>query len=349
MNLRTLITLCMLMLVAAQAHAQRTPSLEPGSEAPSMNIEEWLHGEQFSIEPGKVYIIEFWATWCAPCRAAIPHLSRLQERYHADGLRIVGISNEEKDDVEDFLNRNRRDISYAIAIDARNQTNRAWMQAAGVQGIPASFIVDRQGKVQFIGNPHTPQFDNIVAAVLDDRYDPKLQAESRDVIQAIENARRMRNWRQSRSLMEELIAVDPHKQAFVALDKFHMMLVDMGDEEQAYQYARELRKEKYSDDATLLLMLSELIALDPSIDSEKRDMDFALELAQHVRNIAPPRLEIRSMAHQARVHFERGERRQAIALQRRAWMTARPEAKAPLERTLQSFRDSEDRASSSRN
>ncbi len=340
MNMRMLVCLCVLMGWAAQVHGQRT-TLEVGKEAPSLHIEEWVNGEALSIEPGKVYIVEFWATWCAPCRAAIPHLSSLQDRYHADGLRIVGISSEEKETVENFYNRNRDLFSYTVAVDQRNQSQRAWMQAARVEGIPASFIIDRKGRIQFIGNPHSPQFDNIVRAVLDDRFDAKLMVESMDVVRAIENARRVRNWRMSMSLMDQLIEVDPHKQAFLTLDKFHMKLVDMDDKENAYEYARSLQQE-YADDATLLLYLSQMITLDPSIDDDKRDLDLALELAQRADQIAPPRLEVSAMSHLARVHFKRGDTRQAISLQRRAWMTARPEYKAPLQRTLQRYRDYND-------
>ena len=75
----------------------RNNNLKVGSPAPGLNIDEWVKGE-FNPSDAEVYVLEFWATWCAPCRKSIPHLTQLQEEYELDGLKIVGISTDEDAD-----------------------------------------------------------------------------------------------------------------------------------------------------------------------------------------------------------------------------------------------------------
>ena len=68
------------------------PALEVGSKAPALSINKWVKGNTVvGFEPGKVYVVEFWATWCAPCRRAIPHLTDLQKDLGPKGVTIVGI------------------------------------------------------------------------------------------------------------------------------------------------------------------------------------------------------------------------------------------------------------------
>ena len=101
-------------MIGASCHAQEAatadaPTLTIGSEAPSLDIEHWLsngHGKFEPVtkfEPGKVYVVEFWATWCGPCIASMPHLVGLQQRYGDQGVMIVSVSDEPLETVESFL------------------------------------------------------------------------------------------------------------------------------------------------------------------------------------------------------------------------------------------------------
>ena len=71
--------------------------------APGLDIEEWVQGGEKTLEKGTVYVVEFWATWCGPCRKSIPHLSKLNDEYGDDGLVIIGVSDEEPDTVRNFV------------------------------------------------------------------------------------------------------------------------------------------------------------------------------------------------------------------------------------------------------
>jgi thiol-disulfide isomerase/thioredoxin len=348
MRLRILLTTALCLLMATTVSAQRQ-KLQVGDPAPGLDIEEWVKGGETGIEKGQVYIVEFWATWCVPCRASIPHLTQLQKMYGEKGLTIIGISTEEPDVVRPWVKAQGKKMDYTVAVDRRNGTDRAWKQAAEIKGIPTAFVVDRQGKIAFIGNPHPKadgkELEHVVSQVLRGRYDPKLMKRAEPMLKAARSARKTRTWRMALRHYDEIIALDPNVFADVCLERFEMILVDQEDREGAYAYARqELMGGHFADDAAALAMMAEKIATDPNIDRSDRDMAFALEAANAAAQLTNQR-DPDILASLALVHFQRGELPQAIRLQKRAWMMATPSAKAAYKRVLDTYHDADRTAS----
>jgi len=329
------------LLVATSAHGQRK-ALSEGDSAPGLDIEEWVQGEETEIQPGNVYVVEFWATWCVPCRKSIPHLSELQEYYEDSGLRIIGVSDEEESTVKKFVRKNRDVMTYTVAVDRRDATKRAWFQAAKLDGIPAAFIVDRKGKIQFIGNPLSQKFSIVLSAVINDRYDAKLFRRAEPLLEAARNARKVRNWRMAFKHYDEVIAVDPKIFADVAGSKFEMMLIDMHDKEAAYKYMRELLV-TYADDAILLRDLADLVATDTRVPDADRDFSLAI-LAAEQASLSFHRNEPAKYAVPAKIHYHAGNYDKAIALQKRAVRVARPNRKGQYQHDLQVFQEAAERS-----
>ena len=98
---------------------------------------------------GKVILIDFWATWCPPCRKMIPGLVELQKEYEDEGLQIIGISLDRKGpSVVKAFNREFK-VNYTSVMG-----NQSVVEAfGGVRGIPTSFLIDREGHIR---NPRTP-------------------------------------------------------------------------------------------------------------------------------------------------------------------------------------------------
>jgi thiol-disulfide isomerase/thioredoxin len=102
---------------------------------------------------GKVVLLDFWATWCAPCRVVVPKLGVLQRRYGAQGLTVLGISTEDAQDLALFAQR--MGMQYGIGADRHGQTTRSY----GVLSMPTLVVVDKRGVVRDVTVGYDPAED----------------------------------------------------------------------------------------------------------------------------------------------------------------------------------------------
>lgn len=143
--------------------------LTVGSKAPALNIETWFSDREgefeqtTEFEPGKIYLIDFWATWSAASRPWMVKYADLQDRYFDDGLQIIRVSDEDEDSVADFLEldvRGHREtiyaewtLGYCVTTDPDRSVHEDYMVAAQQTNPPVVFIVGRTGLIEWIGNP----------------------------------------------------------------------------------------------------------------------------------------------------------------------------------------------------
>jgi peroxiredoxin len=116
-----------------------------GGPAPEVFVEKWITADPGDTA-GKWVLVEFWATWCGPCIATMPHLEELSKS-HRDVLVIKSISDEDEETVRPFVEE--KGFTYPIGIDTRRRT----IEAAEVRGIPHGILVDPQGIVRWEGHP----------------------------------------------------------------------------------------------------------------------------------------------------------------------------------------------------
>lgn len=117
---------------------------------------DWIKGEApASWEPGKVYILECWATWCGPCLEAIPHVDALYDKYQEKGLHVIGVNvwEDGKDKVAEFVKKKGDGMSYPVAYTGKGGAfETEWLKPAGIPGIPHAFVV-KDGKVVLTSHP----------------------------------------------------------------------------------------------------------------------------------------------------------------------------------------------------
>ncbi len=130
------------------AYAASEPAI--GSPAPEFGGTTFFNTPKggkvtMSSLKGKVVLLDFWATWCGPCVASIPHLIELHEKYHDKGLVIIGHTDGSSQDLENFIKQKK--IPYIISVGPNIG------DAYGVRGYPTVYIIDPEGKVSWTGHP----------------------------------------------------------------------------------------------------------------------------------------------------------------------------------------------------
>ncbi len=151
-----------LILICCGAIAQAQPS---GQSAPAINHQD-IYGRPVRLADyqGKVVLLNFWATWCPPCRTEIPDLIKLQRRYRSRGLRIIGITYppETQTDVLDFAKK--VGIDYTVALGDK-QTKSLFTES---ETLPVTVVIDREGTIRAVieGIMYSDEFDAKVKPLL---------------------------------------------------------------------------------------------------------------------------------------------------------------------------------------
>ena len=219
MKLRWLLPSLALAFLSAHASAA---ALNPGDAAPALKVGKWMKGDAVEkLEPGQVYVVEFWATWCGPCRTSIPHLTELTTKF-AGKATFIGVSvfEREKTDEErfkkvgDFVTEMGSKMDYRVAADAADKAMATnWMEASGERGIPTAFIVDKEGKIAWIGHP-MGDLEKTLDAVVEAKWDAKAFAAGRTMARAADE--------EEQKLMTPILKLareNKPKEAIEALDK----------------------------------------------------------------------------------------------------------------------------------
>lgn len=149
------------------------PTLKVGDPAPKLATGKWVQGDPVKdFAKGKAYIVEFWATWCGPCRASIPHLNEIYSKFKDKGLIVIGQNCWESDEslVAPFVKKMGDKMTYRVALDDKSSDEKGrmaktWMEAADRNGIPSAFLVNSKGVIIWIGHPMELEEETIQAAL----------------------------------------------------------------------------------------------------------------------------------------------------------------------------------------
>lgn len=145
---------------------------EIGMKAPALEAMEYVKGKpaDFKGEKDTIYVVEFWATWCGPCKQTIPVLTKLQKEYKDKKVRIIGISDEVKSTVAPFVEKMGDQMDYTIAVSKGGATHKNYMAAFEVPGIPHAFVVNQDRRIVWEGHPMSglkEVLDRVIAGEFD--------------------------------------------------------------------------------------------------------------------------------------------------------------------------------------
>jgi peroxiredoxin len=160
-----IVALCLLGLYIASRRATPKPAASAsGNVAPDFTVTD-IDGQKLSLSAykGKVVLLDFWATWCTPCRTEIPHFVEMQNKYGAQGFQVVGISmDDDAKPVREFYKEHQ--MNYPVAVGDDKLAERF----GGVMGLPVNFLIDREGRMhsKHLGATDVSVFDEEVVLLL---------------------------------------------------------------------------------------------------------------------------------------------------------------------------------------
>lgn len=304
-----------------------------GDKAPKPVIAKVFKGDtDFNgFEPGKIYIMEFWATWCGPCKAGMPHLTELQKQYADKGVEIIGCAiwqrektqKERETTVQNFLAQPEwaKKTGYTVAIDKESNTSDAYMKASGQSGIPCAFIVGKDGYVEWIGHPMT--MDEPLAKVVAGDWNRTAYKETfareqaqkkkdRALRRELFTAQRSGDNQKVLAILDRELKEDPDNLNYL-MQKFELMVGPMNDE-QGYEVGWKILKQNRNN-SQILNAISWYTLDDPAV--EDRDLEFAMAAAK-AANEASGGNDAAVLDTLARAYFETGDLNRAIKFQKKA-------------------------------
>lgn len=243
--LRTFIVIVGLLLGTYSTEAK----LIIGDPAPKLQVAKWVQGDPVQeFDTNHIYIIEFWATWCGPCRAAIPHLNEIWQKFKDKEIIVIGQDVWDQDEKVAPLMKTVSDkMTYRIALDDKSHEINGfmavnWLKAADQKSIPATFIIDQRGRVAWMGNPFgvTPE---LLCELLHSYDSPEAHAEFEkqkqeskkwlEINAKLDDAIGQKKWDDAKSTLDEILKMLPKIQ-----DNDYICHVYGHPEKDAYASAR---------------------------------------------------------------------------------------------------------------
>ena len=296
-----------------------------GGPAPPLLISQWFNGEPVNrFEKGKIYVLDLWGTWCAPCLSLIPHMSELQQRYANQGVIVIGLTGDDDygttlDGVKQFLTEKRSRIGYRIAYDQGRKTHDAWMAVEKRAGWPWAFIVDREGRVAFVGHPSTmdPILESIVAGTYDLAAATEAYANRVKALQAVDRMYEAMDRADPEQVMREFNAAveadRPMASEYPAWKMFSYLLVKLDRPQEAYAFGRRAVEGFSKDNLNTLSRIAQEI-LKPEIAAGGRELDLAAKAAQQANRLTEGK-DPEVLAQLARIASLQGDPASAIQFQ----------------------------------
>jgi thiol-disulfide isomerase/thioredoxin len=225
-----------------------------GDPAPKLQVGQWVQGEPVTgFDTNHIYIVEFWATWCGPCRESIPHLNALWEKFKDKGVIVIGQDVWDSDEaVAPFVEKMGDQMTYRIALDDKSQdaegfmADNWWKRGIEHHGIPNAFIINQQGLIAWIGHPLGLN-EKLVSDIVSGQYDlakaaaeyeeqEKQEATWEMLNDKLDKAVNEKRWDDAASALDEVLKLAPKLGDSYAWLRLRILLGQKKYDE-AYQFA----------------------------------------------------------------------------------------------------------------
>jgi thiol-disulfide isomerase/thioredoxin len=328
-------SLSVALFLGAAALPVRAQTLGLGDLAPKLEVKSFVKGEPVSeFEPGKNYVVEFWATWCGPCKTSIPHLTELQKKNPSVTFIGVSVSEQDQGKVKPFVEEMGDKMAYRVAIDSvpdketadKGAMAKNWMTAAGQNGIPAAFIVNKEGKIAWIGHPMemdkplekiTAGTWNLKEAREEQLKAAEMQSKMMKAQSKLVAALRAGDPKKLVTVIDEILGDVPSAEMMVGPMKL-TALIKLDEQDKALEYAKKLSKSDLSKQAQGMNGLAwAIVDPDAGLKPSAKLIEFALETARQADEMTDGKDGMIADT-LAKAYFDSGDAKKAVETQERA-------------------------------
>jgi thiol-disulfide isomerase/thioredoxin len=331
---KRIVTVSVVLMLAVATHVS-AQTLKVGDAAPAIEVKEFVKGSPVSgLQKGKLYVVEFWATWCGPCRVSIPHLTELQKKY--PDITFIGVSVWERDakGVKPFVQEMGDKMAYTVAMDdvpagaSGNEGKMAknWMEAAGQHGIPTAFVINRDGKIAWIGHPMRldEPLPKVVAGTWDERAaaaqfqkDQAEQQKMAELRDKLVKAQQSGDPNQMVAVLDQAIADNPGLETSLGIQKYQLMAKQGKDPAKTAAYGTRLVDTVLKDNPQMLNEFAWLIVAPGQAKPNASSLKLALKAAQRADTLAQGK-DAAIADTLAKAYFDNGNAAKALEAQERA-------------------------------
>jgi thiol-disulfide isomerase/thioredoxin len=341
------------LLLSSTAAAGDEPIV--GQPAPKLTDVNWVKGSPVTEwKKGEIYVLDFWATWCPPCRKSIPHINELAKAHRGDKVNVIGVAVWPRPNMEPtdkFVADKGADMDYLIAEDIEGKTAKRFMDGSLSNGIPTVFVIDREGQMAWIGSPFEMDgpFKQILAGNQDKaafaaadktRRDSAARDEARSArldkhMPTINAAAKAKDWPTALAAADALLAEDPSD--LYAVQVKYKVMRDSGDAAGATRFAvAQVKDSAVADPMALNEWAWNIVDPAQKVELSERDLDLAMAAAARADDLTQ-HASASIIDTLARVHFLKGDVTKAIELQRKAIEVADAEQKPQLQPALDEY------------